>query len=48
MRWDEGSYVLGKCNSWEGLGQDVVEGDVLWPLCVTEEVCDNCLVDGDI
>ena len=44
----EGGYVLGKCNSWEGLGQDVVEGDVLWPLCVVEEVYVNDLVDGDV
>ena len=44
----EGGYVVGKCNSWEGLGQNVFEGDVLWSLCVAEEVCGNCLVDGDV
>ena len=44
----EGGYVAGKCSGWGGLGEDVVEGDVLWPLCVVEEVVVNDLVDGDI
>ena len=44
----EGSYVLGECDSWEGLGKDVVKEDVVWPLCVSEEVVTNDPGDGAI